>query len=342
MYNPLFYTAFEYNNKLFFFDDILGTPRIYDLDKNEISLNDALVPFAISAHDPFERIFKVQDNIIAVDVPAKHVYKANFSNGKYEAANIPGEKKTWGNFSGVHLNESELLLFMRNSRQVHVFDICNLSCTTKTIDFEAFTSRLIGDKVWLIPWKGDAFASVDIRNFDVITYKPGISLESACCVRGSNNTIYIYDRCGKLFVIDENNPYDLKTIDVPPNKGIIELTEKSIVLLPATDCDDIYIINRNSYDIRVFDEYPENFAYLGPKEWTVFAPGIEWKNKIVFPLRSANYMLFIDKLNDEFIWKKPLIRDNNLVEFELKKYGMAKEGRHTLGDYISFLNETNN
>ena len=85
----------------------------------------------------------------------------------------------------------------------------------------------------------------------------------------------------------------------------------SLIVFPAMD-EDINIVDLASKEIKVYQGYPSDFEYQAAGwgwtyGWSQYFGYCEDEDYYYFAMRSANYVLKVNKENGEFIWIKPNI-----------------------------------
>lgn len=109
-----------------------------------------------------------------------------------------------------------------------------------------------------------------------------------------DKAIYRWD--GNSANVDRQYPIENKNKEF----GRISVMKQKIILLPFLG-NQIYMIDKVSGDISLFDCYPEDFAYVGRRNMK-YAGHSENQSYLWYANRVGNYCLRIDKNNDKLEW----------------------------------------
>lgn len=85
-----------------------------------------------------------------------------------------------------------------------------------------------------------------------------------------------------------------------------------LIVFPSLG-EDINILDVSTYERKIYQGYPSDFMYQ-EKKWSKFYGYCEDDQYFYFAMRSANYVLKVDKQSGEFIWLKPNIPTSETIQ----------------------------
>lgn len=289
-------------------------------------------------------IVQIHNNkIYALKNAGDGLIEYDLNEDTYRCFNPECAEKLWGNYIYMTEHNSQLFIFCRAINRVKVFDCNTKEFTTIEYDIEnqtfTFGTR-VDDVVWLFPKNGRMVAAFDLNARKVSTYIIDITFEDAVNCWAEDGEIYIITIRGDILVwnTEETDVDTFRKAKSNEQVGRIVVTEKKIILLPSLG-QNIIVIERDTCQERIYEEYPEGFRYEANPGWSKYYGYCRDANKIYFAMRSANFMLIIDKKTGEMSWKKPLgLSDENKMELYVNGGKLQlTEGEFSLTGFIDYL-----
>lgn len=228
----------------------------------------------------------------------------------------------WGNFSGFAKHGNNLFIFPSFLKPITKITIPDLTVSKieqnylqyKDVGNEKIFCRSIQreHEMWLFSRSRRIVLRYDMRNDTAcLEYLPQ-RIEYCIDVVAEYNDFYILDTNNAVFKWNvENNSVDLQWENSnffgrKREFGKLIVTKNRFLLLPSLG-SDILIINRGNNKMIINEDYPDDFKYLAPENWAKYLGCCEDKQYFYFPMRSANYILLIDKESGILSWHKPQI-----------------------------------
>ena len=307
----VFYNCIINERNIHFFDD-KGLPGIIDLDTNRMRYMPGITNFRCQ---PWDMSIFHQGKIYAVSVSGKDLMVYDLDKAKCEYFFLGCDENPWGNFISIFAKNQEVFIFPTSKRAIRVFNIEKKeikiinNCEIENTDYSC--SCNIDDEIWLVPRNGK-----QILVFNMVT-KVFNSMESDLeiknCVHAIHRKgkIYILNKFGGIYVWDiKGKKMDCFLAEQGQEKsayGRIIYAGKRFILLPSL-ADNIQIIDMDKKEKTIYRDYPKDFGY-STRKWSKYYGYCEDENYIYFAMRSANYILKIDKNTGNIDWVKPILSE---------------------------------
>lgn len=323
MENFLFSDCAYHDGKMYMFSSQNGFFTKLDLESNVATFMPTFVDELYDKGDCIDLIQVHQDKVYALKNAGDALIEYNLKDDSYKCYNPECAENPWWNYIYMTEYNSKLYIFTRYRNVVKVFDCVNKKFSTIEYDVENqtfYSGERVNDVVWLFPRNGNIIVAFDLSSRKTVEYVVDIKLEDAVNCYADNYDIYILTVKGDILVwnIEKTELRLFRKAKQSEQMGRIVVAKAQIVLLPSLG-DKIVIIDKDTCDEKIYEGYPEDFQYIAPSDWSKYNGYCKSKSKIHFAMRTANYILTIDELTGEILWKKPLLpTDAEKIEYLLK------------------------
>lgn len=302
-------------------------------------------------YDSCDRIIAEEDNIYRLDLKGKNVLLCNLKNNSCFYSEIDCHYKDWGNFAGFTKFGEFLYVFPRFSKditKISVVDGAVLKIEQTYLydqgmqDMEEVFWGSVQEKnyVWLFSRTKKIVLQYDMSN-DTAELRRLPNEISYCIdvVRGSDD-LYILDGTYSIYRWNmESNQVELQWKNTNRNMSKLDyhklvMTENRFIIMPALG-KDILIVNRANKEMTIYETYPDDFQYISPSNWSKYLGFCEDDKRFYFPMRSANYLLTINKEDGTLSWHKPyLVNATDYITYMDYEDGVTVEDRWSLEDFL--------
>lgn len=292
------------------------------------------------------------DDIFVPELNGKRLLRYNLKEKKCHYYKIRCDGKQWDNCAAITKYKNKICIFPKYKEGVIKLDLssgkiekdkeiyseiysCGMrgKCGKEDKYFECGYQE--GDILWLFQESGNFVIAYDIRNESWKKYRLPVEINHCIHVVMYNGLMYILSSEGRIFSWDVSGGTIEKIFDCSEegeNKDIysrIAVTDKFIFLLPAFG-QDIFKINIEMRKAEKYSAYPEEFFYYMPEIRSKYFGYCENDRFYYFLMRSANYILCINKQNGEEKWIKPQFP---LVSEYMKVYMSYSKGTFNEGGW---------
>ena len=298
-------------------------PIRFDLQTEKIILVED-----IKDYDPSfvaDNILSIGDNIFVLELNGRRLMQYKVHEGNCQYFEIDSSTGEWGNYAAFAAYGKYLYIFPKYKDMIVRIDF-ELGRVTKDLksysnmrkcfnidqDENAYFSYGFqsGKLIWLFFTQSNLIAVYDMEQEKWGKYKLSVEIKNCVHAMEYNHKIYILSSEGKVYCwnISENKIVTLadcsKNSDDANKFSRIAVTDQYIYVLPALG-EDIYIISLDTSKIELYHSYPDNFKYCGPIGWSKYYGYCENDNYYLFAMRTATFILCIDKKNGKIHWIKP-------------------------------------
>ena len=332
----LFSYGYLVDNIIHFYTDNGVLPAIYNISDNKIEL-DIDDPMSVS-DEYIEKYVRCGDLFLALSRNGKNLYVRDIKTNKKTKIEIKANVDFYGNFAEVSTNGNKVYIFTKKQKRIIVFDADNWSVYDRKIDFDLSFGVTIGESVWLLDIEGTRLIQYDLKEekYDVIELE--LRLINVAHVVNDSSIIYFLYKNGDIWTFDTLSYEQKQKYKTTDNRKVCRLVilKDKFIELPALG-NDIYIISRDNDKTVVYEDYPEDFKYIGDKGWSKYADSFSIDGDIYYAPRSANYLMIIKTLTGDIEWLKPDIPCvNRVFDYLLKKRKqIIREGQVSLREYIN-------
>lgn len=337
-----------HKNKIYSITNAEGFPITVDMEAKRISyLNDISNEEYLTIPGGLGVAFNVEDEIYFFGLDGNTVVIYNTAANSCERRSINCHAQDWGNYAAITIKEDDIVIFssyeakiVKINTKTHdvIFEGRIDSGSHKGTEEKCFSCGCrVQDTMWLFGDNGTAVA------YDLVSgmYKEQIlpmQMDECADVVYREDSFYLLDISGQVV---RWNPQDNRT-KVLVDKQNSELpfwrvlaADKMLWLLPALG-QEIYKIDYETDAVTRYQSYPEDFEYTGPAEWGKYYGSCEDENRYYLAMRTANYMLAIDKKTGKEQWLKfELPTEKEYIFQFVKRKMIINESSCTLQNYLA-------
>lgn len=307
--------------RIYALTDFTKTPIIIDSDGSRMMLINNVSGYKMLSAD---HMLNDGEHVIALETNGKRLMRYNREEGTCYYYEINCGKEEWGNYAASAIYENKIYIFPRYADEVIKVHLD----TEKTehrpglslnITYEGdnqqegscfWNGLQVDHYVWLFQEKGKQAVSYNLCNEVWTIYELPLCINECVHVLLYHDLFYILSAEGKIFVWNrsENNMELLADCNVQKKDeerfSRLAVTDKNIFVLPCIG-KDIYIVDPNTKNIKIYSDYPKDFRYCAPETWSKYFGYCENQTDYYFAMRSANYILCVNKRNGKERWIQP-------------------------------------
>ena len=304
-------------------------PLTVNLKTGRINLLNSVEEYDISFTADSMWSVRDGDYIFVPELNGKRLMNYNLKEKKCHYYEMRCDGKQWDNCAAITKYKNKIYIFPKYKEGVIKIDLrsgktekdkeiyseiysCGMGGKCKKEDKYFECGYQDGDIIWLFQESGNFVIAYDLRNDSWKKYEFSMEINHCIHVVMYNDVMYILSSEGRIFSWDAPGGAIEKIFDCSDegeNKDVysrIAVTDKNIFLLPAFG-QDILKINIEKHKAEKYSSYPEEFCYYMPEIRSKYFGYCENDRFYYFLMRSANYILRIDKQNGEEKWIKPQI-----------------------------------
>ena len=316
----LFSSCVLVKDAIFTFTQSGNLPVKIDLNSREMRYVDDL-----TGYRPFisEDILTDGKYIYAFSLNGKNLLRWDLLNKCCSYFEIDCGKREWGNYAAIAKYEEFIYIFPKYSEQLIKFNVeTGALQRDKNLYMKIYTQFKgleeynyfecgcqFGNLVWLFQEQKNMIIMYDMKSDTWKEYK--LSLKVRHCVHMVLylGNIYILDSCGKIYFWNIETHFIELLIDYSAMSnsstefGRIAVTNNKIYMLPALG-KDIVCMFLMTKEIEIYQNYPIQFQYLASDSWSKYQGYCEDSDYYYFAMRSANFILAINKRSGQEYWMK--------------------------------------
>lgn len=115
------------------------------------------------------------------------------------------------------------------------------------------------------------------------------------------------------------------------------VANKIIWILPEIG-EDILVIDIEKNKVKKYLNYPMDFSYEAPKQYSKYYRHCEDENYYYFSMHSGNYIFCVEKQSGKEKWIKPIEPEEaDYMEYYVRNGWYLNEKEYTLGNYIQSM-----
>ena len=290
-----------------------------------------------------EKILLVNNTIFSLDVGGHYLYIFDLDEKNYKEVSIDCHTNNWGNFAGI-FNEGESIVIIPTEREYFLrYDIKNeilSKHSTKAISSETIPYVFsLSNKCYVFSLKGNGYYSIENgKSLSIYYGKHECKMDFAAYYNDDKN-LYSIDTKGDIFIWNNEE----KRFDIILHTGIVDcgtfvVLNNYVVSLPVYPGGSIYKYDICNKQLIKYEEYPKDFDYIGEKTMSAYCRPVVTSGFLIFPTRSTNYALCVDKRKEELAWKKPIANEIVFFRAKMKREGIINEGiEYTINDLVEAL-----
>lgn len=343
MKDYLFNDFAYYKDSLWFFSG-----RYSFIEKYDISTNTTHIVNIGNRITVVDSIIRIGDILYVLDMSGRTLVIYDISNNSLSEFKMDCDYYYKENYCAFFIRNSELVIIPKYGNRIIFFDIAKMK-------FRNLSLNLCEDCIECGIENGEDFVLFGKQNIYILSFSilndistKVINLnESIGRIVDSTmdeNTIYILNDNGEIFEVDVTqwitNFICQCSFEVYGAEKI-EKTNGRIWVLPCKKTQGIYSYSLCDKNWGKYSDYPQDFEYQAYDNWSVFWKRREVGKEIWYAMRSANYILIIDKHVDDIFWKKIQSVDlskiyHALIEREGKGF-INEDDCNNLDTYVELL-----
>ena len=252
-----------------------------------------------------------------------------------EVASVPLFAQSYGSYIYCLLNNGMLFTDIDiRSGEYNFFDLRKI-IPCKIEGYSIAYGGLHGEKIYAFPWVGRTMVIYEIRQAELKQYSFPRSIGICKHVATRDDKIYVLNNNNQIYYWEPQNEHVNKIWDEAyvstkesrkDSCGRIHLCGSKLIILPSQNGTDIKILDVISGDTNTYRDYPPDFQYIMGDPYK-FVRYVETESEIIYPMRSANYILKIDRYTGELRWVKPRppMVEDILAHFQPNKANIYEE-----------------
>lgn len=355
----LFHTCTRLDNAVFCFSSHGNLPMFIELEMKKIFFIKN-----IEGYQSFitQDIFSVGDDIVSLELNGKRVLRYNSAQKKCCYFDINCHKKDWDNYAAFAAWGNFVYIFPKYISRFTIFDIktgeikespilyTEEDCLNDNVNDEESAyfdcGCQVGDEVWLFRKKDNALIEFDMKSGTWETYKLPIKIQNCIHICEYNEKLYILSSEGNVYIWGINTHCLEWFGDYGSGENIYDfsravVTDKNIYLLPSLG-EKVISIDLKTKKSEIYQNYPQDFQYCGDKAWSKYHGYCEDDSNYYFAMRSANYMLMINKSSGTVCWiKLELDTSENYIDiynyYNDDRKNIFQESYVSLEDLLSYM-----
>ncbi len=201
----------------------------------------------------------------------------------------------------------------------------------------------IGNCEWIFLQYGKEVLEYDLEAEVIRRHKiPGV-INGCVHAEWKENLFYILDLDGRLF------SWDVKTGNIEqwllekkayPEYREMVVTDKKIWILPDFG-EDILLIDKKTKKMQKYSNYPSDFSYDAPQEYSKYYVHCEDEGYYYFSMHSGNYIFSVEKKSGRERWIRPYFEEKEeIFKYYCKNNICIEENKcgFFLPDYVNYTN----
>lgn len=314
----LFTSCVLVEDAIFAFTQCGNLPVKIDLNSKEMRYVDELV-----GYKPFisEDILSGGKFIYALSQDGQKLLRWDLSNQCCSYFEINCGKKEWGNYAAIAGYEGHIYIFPKYTdelvrvnietggleRDKHLYKEIT-PFLKKEGEFDYFTCGCQQENlVWLFQRQKNTMFRYDMADDTWEEHKLSLKVENCVQIVLYSRNVYMLDSGGRIYFWNTETYFMELLADCHEREagdaefGRMAVTDKKIYMLPALG-KDIICISPVTKETKAYQSYPEHFQYLAPAVWNKYQGYCEDNDFYYFAMRSANYILVIEKSSGQEDW----------------------------------------
>lgn len=317
----LFSNCILLNEKLFFIEYYSGLPTFMDPESGDISYCGVIHNYLYKTGDIVDSIDCHQQKVYILEQSGENLIILDLEKKESCYKKLDCDYYPWGNYAAFEKYQSDYYIFPRYGDKIfavntNIDEIIERTADLCGIGEPRFCCRA-GNKVWILAEGKKVIGAFDLTCQTTEIYELNKEIESLADAVNIEENIYFLNQIGIIYKwnINEKRIEIFQTLKIKQDKKIsvsrMIHAGNSLIVFPAMD-EDINIVDLASKEIKVYQGYPSDFEYQAAGwgwtyGWSQYFGYCEDEDYYYFAMRSANYVLKVNKENGEFIWIKPNI-----------------------------------
>lgn len=348
----LFSNCILFNEKLFFIECNTGLPALMDLESGDISYCGMIHNYFHKTGDIVDYIDYHQQKVYILEQSGEYLVILDFEKNECCYKKLDCDYYPWGNYAAFEMYNSDYYIFPKYGDKILVVntnkdEITKLATGLCGIGQPRCCCRA-GNKVWILPDGKRVIGAFDIVNKTMEIYELGEVIEDIVDAIDIDEDVYFLNQFGIIYKWNVSKK-QIEMIEIlgterDEKKSVAKIiyAGNKLIVFPVLS-EDIKILDLSAYEMKVYQEYPSDFMYQETK-WSKYYGYCEDDFYYYFAMRSANYVLKVNKKCGEFIWIKPhfpsleetqkvqslYLKEKTRIDFKMgKKFFSEKEWKIT-------------
>lgn len=313
----LFSTCVLVNNKVYAFSSFGNLPMTINLENGDVIFTEDLINFDLFTVDA---ILSDDKNLYVFSIDGKILMKFGLVEKVCQYYEINCGKRDWDNYGGIAKYGKYIYIFPKYVSNIVKIDIESGEIKKDVrlyIDLDR--NRIIKQKetfyfscsfqcdniVWLLNETGNWLVKYDMERERWIKYRLSINLRNCVHMVEYNGAIYILNSEGIVYRWNIKEKFLEILADCRGENKYefirIAVTDKKVFLLPSLG-KKIYMIILETRKVELYCDYPINFQYYNLENWSKYYGYCENDESYFFAMRSAFFVLQIDKRDGQVRW----------------------------------------
>lgn len=330
------------NNILYFYSALNGFLGKWDIFGN----NRMKYYELLSERHNFIRTVSNCGKLYSLESSGKALYIFDVGSGRHDVLQLPYDTYEYGNFTDLVVNNNKIMIFPKYHSEIMVLDTATqlsekVQYSADTLN-TAYCGCLHENYYYLFPENGGYVFSIDLNNYqerNILIDKVEDRFVHSVSYGGS---IFLLTAGGKVYIwnmvaMSMSEIYDFKLL-TPAYRIVV--TECRIIILPLHQRDDISILNRDTGDSYIYNDYPKDFSYQASEVWSAYEGMTDTGEFYLYAMRSTNYALLVHKVSGEIEWIRPRNMEGQLIQVMIERgERMLYEGNYSLKDYVAYVTD---
>lgn len=312
----LFSSCTLFNEKLFFIEVCTGLPALMDLKNGDVNYCNIIHGYIYRpGGDTVDYIDCHQQKIYILEQSGKNLVILDFEKNECCYKKLDCDYFPWGNFAAFEKYNSDYYIFPKYGNEILAVNTNNDEITKLATGLlgigEPRCCCRAGNIVWILPEGKRVIGAFDLacQSMKIYKFKENIErIVDAICI---DENIFFLNLFGIIYKWNTNKK-QIEIIETLKTKKIekdfvikIIYAGNKLIVFPLYAAD-IKILDLSTDEMKIYRGYPSDFMYQ-KLEWSQYFHYCEDEFYYYFAMRSANYVLKVDKQSGEFIWLKPSI-----------------------------------
>lgn len=315
----LFSSCTMVDNQLFFIEHYTGLPTLMNLESGDISYCGMIHDYIHKVGDIVDHIDCCRQKVYILETSGENLVILDLEKSECFYKKLDCDYYPWGNYAAFEKYQSDYYIFPRYGDKIFVVNTNNDKIMELTADLceigePRFCCRA-GNKIWILSDGKKVIGAFDLVCQTIEIYELKEKVENPVDAVAIGENIYFLNQFGIIYKWDINKKQIevFKTLKIKQDKKVsvskMIHAGNSLIVFPAMD-EDINIVDLSTKEIKIYQGYPSGFEYQAAEwgwtyGWAQYFGYCEDASYYYFAMRSANYVLKVNKEDGEFSWIKP-------------------------------------
>ncbi len=356
--DSLFLASAVSQKKMFFFTSFKRIPMMQDLHTGEVCHLEKLINYDPKFITDYMTVS--ENDIVALELNGKRLMKYNTVDKICTYFELDYNGRNCDNYALFTSWGRKLYVFPRYGDKFIIIDLekekvqknkilsSKIQANRKNKEKDTMSYFWCGcqleNKAWLFSKQGNMAVVYDMNSSMWQEYEIPGNIDNCVSVMPYEDKFYLLNSKGIVYCWDAKCALVEIIADCSNSSGDntrfsqIGVSGKRIFILPALE-KDIYYVDLKTRQINKYETYPKGFRYCGPENWSKFYGYCEDEECYYFAMRSANFMLVLNKQSGKEKWIKPrqLLREEYIKVYFNYNRSLLQETECNLEDVLDYL-----